>query len=68
MLDLRTTNKISCGSLKQFTFLLREEHALNGYITCSYLAKNKKEALLKMQCDRDHSFSVRRGDILVKSS
>ena len=68
MLDLRTTNKISCGNLKQFTFLLREEHALNGYIMCSYLAKNQKDALLKMQRDRDHSFNVKSGDRLVKSS
>lgn len=68
MLDLETTKKISCGYLTQFTFLLREKHALNGYITCSYLAKNKKEALMKMQCDRSHRFSLKNGDQLVKTS
>tara|TARA_R100001594_G_scaffold137042_1_gene179798 strand:- start:15267 stop:15473 length:207 start_codon:yes stop_codon:yes gene_type:complete len=68
MLDLRTTKKISCGDRKQFTFLLKDKYALKGYILCSYLAKSKKDAVLKMENERDHNFDTESGDIIVKTS
>jgi hypothetical protein len=67
MLDLRTTRKISCGHLKQFTFLLKDKYALKGYIMCTYLAKDHRDAVLKMEEERDHRFSTKRGDKLVES-
>ncbi len=67
MLDLIPTRKLSRGHLKRFTFLLKDKYAVNGYIMCTYLAKDHRDAVLKMENERDHEFSTKRGDKLVES-
>mgnify|MGYP003123371372 FL=1 len=55
MLDMKTTKKISCGKLKHFTFMLEDEHAVKGYVTCSLFAKNLKDAVLKVSTERNRN-------------
>tara|TARA_R100000152_G_C6781521_1_gene216183 strand:- start:2847 stop:3047 length:201 start_codon:yes stop_codon:yes gene_type:complete len=65
MLDLKTTDKISRGKLKEFTFVLKNKRALQGFITKQFVAKNKQQAITMLQQNCDLVYDENNGDKLI---
>ena len=62
MLDLKTTSKLASRKQKNYTFVLNNSRALNGFVTRQLIAKNKQEAIVKMLQEYGGEFNEKNGD------
>tara|TARA_R110002049_G_scaffold5236_5_gene37021 strand:- start:6496 stop:6693 length:198 start_codon:yes stop_codon:yes gene_type:complete len=62
MLDIKTTNTIQSGKRKNFTFVLNNSRALNGFVTRQFIAKDKQEAIIKLLQEYGTEFNENNGD------
>ena len=62
MLDIKTYRKISNGDLKSFLFVIPKKNKHNSFSwTAQYIAKNKKEAIMKLIQDWDIDYDENKG-------
>jgi len=62
MLDMKTTSRLKSGKVKNYTFVLNNSRALNGFVTRQLIARNKQEAIVKMLQEYGGEFNEKNGD------
>ena len=62
MLDIETYKKINSGELASFVFFIPKK---KNAFTYHYVAKNAKDAIVKLMQDYDIGFDIKKGHKLI---